>query len=995
MALDPNDPNASDSSPGFLGGLLGLFKPPDVQKMYGGLLSDPATQSAFRQRGLDAMAAAFGEGAMPVPYKGGIPIGATLGKAAYAADQGMDSLQDARLKSAQQMLALANAGNAQAQTVLMRAAVEGYQNRPLNRQGQPGAGAGTGTGGASVAGGPVTGAAKILTDQGQVTPAMVYNHAIASGASENKAMLLASASNAESGGNPNATHDAAILASRGFGPGYGLFGHNTDRLSDMYKYANVQPGQPVPWQTQVDFALDELNRNVLGAGDLAERATNPDELTAAQLAYERPKGWNTGGGNREQRLASTSQLWNNRPKPDAGPPPTQTASAAPGAGPVGGYGPGASGVYVPPGGGPTLDIQTGQPVGPDGKTPVPAPDAGPPMAPPQAKPPGLLTPQGAAAAGASTAVPLAEPPAAPPGPQGLLAPPPEGAPPLNPNAQAILQGTQNPLPPGGPVAGPGAPSGPPSSPGPDIAANTGAAGAAALQGLLNQPPAGPPPQPAGGPPGPQGPPAAAPVPPPPVAPPAPPSPSAAPPAMPPPPPMPQPPPPPQLPPNLNQHISDEEIQWAKRQAALLSAAKLPVPADVAAEATLDTDMAKEAQKQALDNAYKNQQAEYQSRLRAWEAQVKPYDMRENSLHVDPQTQTMTGNYRALAADGRMHTYYLPPGGQPRDLGASDRSPYEQAAGTAAGTAAGGLSGLPGYQPPPVPGAPTAPGAGPPPTTPGPAPATASPAATPPGLTGPIIIGGQQLTPAPVTPKTPEGTYVTPHGSNLPGVNQQFMPQSVEELKKLVQDAPALTRAWSDAVDPARTAEQRLETMYRAYQMMESGAYTTDKLRFQQLLTALNIDPKIISANKISDIQIAMHENILSSLPALREQMPRPTQFEFKTISANRANPDLAPAANMQMLAEDIAQARQVQYLSRDWNTAQLMNWRNPDSFKTVWSDMNKPADEVARVKQEMGPLKGMEPANLPAGAVRTDRTYQGKPVYTVPDGKGGTRSWTP
>jgi hypothetical protein len=656
-----DDPNKQ----GGLGGLLsGFFKPPDIAAMYGGQLTDPATQSAFRSRGLDAMAAAFGEGAMPVPYKGGIPIGATLGKAAYAADQGMDTLMDARLKSAQQVLALANAGNAQAQTLLRKASIEGYQNYPGGAL--SGGGAGTGTGGASTAGGPKTGPAAIQASQGAVSPAEIYNYALSTGASKNRATMLASAVQAESGGNPDQGHDGGI--------GYGLFGHNTDRLTGdhgMYAFAglgaNAPVGTIVPWQKQVDWALNELNNKESKAGSMADAATNPAQLTDAQLQFERPSGWDTGGGHRDQRLGYTTALMNNPPAPPA---PTQTAAAAP-----------APEQPAPPaaaGGGPQPRVATDG--GPLDHNPIPvAPPGASPMAPPAAAPalPGGALPPGAEG-NPSPVSGLLGPQQ---GPQVAAAAPPPNGGLLSPAAAQIAQGMAaaqaGGLPAGPQVAGTGAGDVLPT-PSPASAARGDVMGqeGGGLPGLLNQPPAGPgpavpPAPPAGAPPGA---PPAVPAPPPPQAPPAPPG---APPGvpapgvMPPPPVPPAPPAPPQFPPQIaGDHFTNAQIVWAKKQAALLSAAGETPPAWVGAMSTLDIDLSKEAQKQQLDNVYKQQQAQYQAQLTAWAAQQKPEPVRPGTALPNAYTGQTTVNREVYGPDGvkrQMITTYNRDGSIASDL----------------------------------------------------------------------------------------------------------------------------------------------------------------------------------------------------------------------------------------------------------------------------------------------------------------------------------------
>jgi hypothetical protein len=314
-----------------------------------------------------------------------------------------------------------------------------------------------------------------------------------------------------------------------------------------------------------------------------------------------------------------------------------------------------------------------------------------------------------------------------------------------------------------------------------------------------------------------------------------------------------------------------------------------------------------------------------------------------------------------------------PGGAPAVVpipGPSGLSPEQTASGTATGTNRANLGGFPGT------------------------PFASQSGAPGPASQQPVVVGGVPLRPAPPAAKLPEGTMVTPNGSYLPSVNQQFMPQSAKEVEQALPKWQATGEGWSQGVDMARTTEMRLETMYRAYQMLESGAYTTHVGEFLNLMSFLGIDPAKVSNKPLKDIQLAMHENILTSLPVVKESTPRPTQFEFKTYSQNREHPDLTPAANMQMLGEDLAQARQIQYRARDWNTAQQQGWRNADSFNTVWSNLNPVTAEAERVKSELGPTKGTPgfqqqapiPSQYPAGTSQIG-TSNGRPVYQLPNGQ--------
>jgi hypothetical protein len=144
-------------TPGLLGRLFGY----DPAAAYGGLLTDQKTQDAFNTRALAAMAGAFAEGAMPVPYKGGIPFAATLGKAGAAAYAGQDQLIKARQEAAQTALYGAQGDVARSNLAINQAMLPGLSAliEEGKKQAAGGAGAKTGPGGE-----PLTGPAKVLAE---------------------------------------------------------------------------------------------------------------------------------------------------------------------------------------------------------------------------------------------------------------------------------------------------------------------------------------------------------------------------------------------------------------------------------------------------------------------------------------------------------------------------------------------------------------------------------------------------------------------------------------------------------------------------------------------------------------------------------------------------------------------------------------------------------------------------------------------------------------
>jgi len=667
------------------GGLLDMWKQGyDPAAAYQGDLNSPATQAALRWRALGGMAQAMGRAAMPVPYKGGMPWGSFLGEAAGGAVSGEDALIQARLQNAQAENQRITGLLGQQRLGFMQSVAPQAIDQYLHPEKYTGGGAGGGAGGAGSKPGAASLQAALSTPGagGSVSPTQLYSFLTDNGASKNEATTITSGMMAESGGNPNQVHDGGI--------GYGLFGDNGDFLKGMQKFAGLPDGSPVnapiPWQQQALFALQSLRPGGIArsrVGTNIETATTPEQLTDAQLAWLRPKDWNHGGGNRDQRLGFTSDIYGQPPYQPTTPEqfalgalhPTQTAAA-------------------------------------------PAAPAEPPMAP-SAAPPSLLSPQGAARAASSAAPPqlapppAAAPPAAPaPGPQGLL----------TPSGQAIAQGMVAAAQRGGPAgaqfAGPGAAE-PPSAAPPAPVPHTGAAGAQELQGLLNQPPPPPAPaQPAGGPGGPG---TAAPAPPMPAAPSMPPPPPSAPPM----PMQPQGGPIPGAP-------TPEQItraQAATRLFPLLGlpvsptdaeTAKYPLVGPTAGAQAAGTAAAQqpylqqqEAYKQQMQDYYKAWEQwrqgqidiakagpvagatkgaeqpyvlEQQAQKAMWDLFVKtnsPQTLRPGTLIHDPRTNTYIGNWEAQGPDGAMHQYSgtLDPLGkiiQQNDLGVSKIPPAQEA-----------------------------------------------------------------------------------------------------------------------------------------------------------------------------------------------------------------------------------------------------------------------------------------------------------------------------
>lgn len=246
-----------------------------------------------------------------------------------------------------------------------------------------------------------------------------------------------------------------------------------------------------------------------------------------------------------------------------------------------------------------------------------------------------------------------------------------------------------------------------------------------------------------------------------------------------------------------------------------------------------------------------------------------------------------------------------------------------------------------------------------PSSPGPAGITSAPTAT----------AGQPAAP----PRPVFNTGV------IPPITAQSMPGSPKELEPYVTKIwPETVDGWTNAVEPARSAEQRLMTMADAFKAVQTGTWTTEKADINARLKSLGLGP--IFSNDPAEVEKALHENILTTLPLLKAATPRPSQIEFMSVSENREHPNLQPAANLRMLSEDIAMVRQAQQLPLAWSLAKAQNpnWHNPQDFANAWYASNPIGPAVDAVKQQIGPFAGMgKPMDAATAASANDAIARG------------------
>ena len=266
--------------------------------------------------------------------------------------------------------------------------------------------------------------------------------------------------------------------------------------------------------------------------------------------------------------------------------------------------------------------------------------------------------------------------------------------------------------------------------------------------------------------------------------------------------------------------------------------------------------------------------------------------------------------------------------------------------------------------------------------------------------------GDLLGPQPAPKQGPGGTeaLTTTHGTLVPPLTDQGqLPKTPAEAKPAVDTWRKTQDGWQSGLQPGYQAEQRLNTIAQTFKTMQTGYGAEQKAQVASLLKSIGVNlPESIMADP-AKVETAIHENYVETLQQLKASTPRFTQMEFKALSENKEHPNLQPAANLQMLSEDIGQLRQSRDLPRDFVEAQQHGWRDPQSFEQAWLRQNPLKGYVDKVRGEIGPLKGMPgneggaqpafPGAAPQGQsapqVADKAAYDALPkgtAYTAPDG---------
>ena len=207
---------------------------------------------------------------------------------------------------------------------------------------------------------------------------------------------------------------------------------------------------------------------------------------------------------------------------------------------------------------------------------------------------------------------------------------------------------------------------------------------------------------------------------------------------------------------------------------------------------------------------------------------------------------------------------------------------------------------------------------------------------------------------------------TNHGTVIPPVNAQAtVPSDPGVLKEKIPSWQKTTEGFAQSIAPSQLAQQRLTTIANAFKSFETGTFSTDKAAIVAGLKGVGIDISGI-ANDPAAVQLALHENYAETMTQLKAATSRFTQQEFKITSENKQHPNLQPAANLQMLSEDMGTLQQQMDVANDWNAANRAGWKDPQSYETEYLKANPLPKYVAQFRQQIGPLKGMTSTQTPA-----------------------------
>lgn len=202
---------------------------------------------------------------------------------------------------------------------------------------------------------------------------------------------------------------------------------------------------------------------------------------------------------------------------------------------------------------------------------------------------------------------------------------------------------------------------------------------------------------------------------------------------------------------------------------------------------------------------------------------------------------------------------------------------------------------------------------------------------------------------------------SPHGTIIPDVTEQTpIMKDANSLKTAIPAWQEKATEINNSIAPAQKAQVQLGAIANALKQTQAGSFATNKATMKAALDSVGIKLPASVWGDPAAVQVALHGAQLETLNDLKSANSRFSTMEFKTITANKENPNTQPAANLEFIAQDMGTINQQLALANDWRSAQKIGWRNPQDFSSAWMTANPQSRFVAGAKSKIGLLKGMQ-----------------------------------
>lgn len=249
-----------------------------------------------------------------------------------------------------------------------------------------------------------------------------------------------------------------------------------------------------------------------------------------------------------------------------------------------------------------------------------------------------------------------------------------------------------------------------------------------------------------------------------------------------------------------------------------------------------------------------------------------------------------------------------------------------------------------------------------------------------------------------TVAAPNGDVATPNGTVVPAPPKINAFMGTDALNKQNTNTQEAEKNFGAMRQGLPGTESRMVGLAKALQIVEGKGLNEGRAEIANTLRGAGLAglaDTVMSAKDTAAVQTAIGLQTLDVLGQLKQINSgtggRILNSEFVNLLEKQYGPNMSPQANFDLLKQALGGVMQTRNMIDDYyKVAKPAGWRDANGFISSWySDSHNSMDEMEnRAAQAMGPLRGMAnavPPDLPMGTTQIG-TYQGKPVYQLPDG---------